>query len=126
MKRVLLTLLASPALLGSALCYLSVLPSATPAAEAVVQISNNLKCDRASHHLQQQFVCVRVNQATGKTDRELIDLTKQKPAYTPVQSSPDNPDMLDFTDEESDAAISLFGCDCLVCLNSLRQLRAIG
>jgi hypothetical protein len=30
--------------------------------------------------------------------------------------------MMDFTEEESDAAVALFGCDCPVCMNSLRQL----
>lgn len=124
MKRFLLALLSSPALLGSALCYLTVLPP-THAIEAEAQISKDLVCDRANDHLQQQFVCRRINQVTGKTSKEVIDLTKQKPTYTEVQARPDNPDMLDFTDEESDASIALFGCDCLVCINALRQLRSI-
>ncbi|AUB37281.1 hypothetical protein COO91_03219 [Nostoc flagelliforme CCNUN1] len=34
--------------------------------------------------------------------------------------------MLNFTEEESDAAIQTFGCDCPYCLNSLRQLRGTG
>lgn len=34
--------------------------------------------------------------------------------------------LLDFTEEESDAAIKLFGCDCPYCLNSLRQLTGTG
>jgi len=33
--------------------------------------------------------------------------------------------MLDFTEEESDAAAALFGCDCQMCINSLRQLRGL-
>jgi hypothetical protein len=32
--------------------------------------------------------------------------------------------MLDFSDAESDAAVTLFGCDCSSCINALRQLRA--
>jgi hypothetical protein len=33
--------------------------------------------------------------------------------------------MLDFSEEESDAAAALFGCDCQACINSLRQLRGL-
>jgi hypothetical protein len=33
--------------------------------------------------------------------------------------------MLDFSEEESDAASALFGCDCQLCINSLRQLRGL-
>lgn len=32
---------------------------------------------------------------------------------------------LEFTDEESDASVSLFGCDCPACLNALRQIRGL-
>lgn len=35
----------------------------------------------------------------------------------------DTPPMLEFSLEESDAAIALFGCDCPAHLNSLRALR---
>jgi len=31
--------------------------------------------------------------------------------------------MLEFTDQESDAAIDRYGCDCAGCLNALRQLQ---
>lgn len=32
---------------------------------------------------------------------------------------------LEFTDEESDASVVLFGCDCPACLNALRQIRGL-
>ncbi len=32
---------------------------------------------------------------------------------------------LEFTDEESDASVTLFGCDCPACLNALRQIRGL-
>lgn len=32
---------------------------------------------------------------------------------------------LEFTDEESDASVALFGCDCPACLNALRQIRGL-
>lgn len=31
--------------------------------------------------------------------------------------------VLDFSEAESDAAVTLFGCDCPACINTLRQLR---
>jgi hypothetical protein len=34
-----------------------------------------------------------------------------------------NDALADFSAAESDAAVSLFGCDCLACINTLRQLR---
>ncbi len=36
--------------------------------------------------------------------------------------APEHP-MLEFTEEESNSAIALFGCDCPAHLNKLRQLR---
>ncbi|MDJ0797418.1 MAG: hypothetical protein QNJ51_11405 [Calothrix sp. MO_167.B12] len=32
-------------------------------------------------------------------------------------------DLLDVTDAESDAAVAMFGCDCVASINCLRQLR---
>jgi hypothetical protein len=31
----------------------------------------------------------------------------------------------DFSEEESNASVALFGCDCPVCINALRQLRGL-
>jgi hypothetical protein len=31
----------------------------------------------------------------------------------------------DFSEEESNASVVLFGCDCPVCINALRQLRSL-
>lgn len=33
--------------------------------------------------------------------------------------------LLDVTEEESDTAVSMFGCDCVKAINALRQLRGI-
>ena len=38
---------------------------------------------------------------------------------------PDELPELQFTDEESDAAVTLFGCDCPACLNAMRQIRGL-
>jgi hypothetical protein len=90
----------------------------------MVPVSKNLACERATSPTQKQFICRRINNAQGQSPKQLIDLTN-RPILFPLDPDPDNPDVLEFTDEESDAAVALFGCDCPTCLNSLRQLRAI-
>ncbi|WP_407891262.1 hypothetical protein [Scytonema sp. NUACC26] len=59
--------------------------------------------------------------------------SERKPGASPVSSttittgkSDQNVAMLNFTEEESNAAIQLFSCDCPYCINSLRQLRGTG
>lgn len=47
-----------------------------------------------------------------------LSITKQMPASIEA----DHP-MLEFTEEESNTAIALFGCDCPAHLNRLRSLR---
>ncbi|MEH2085125.1 hypothetical protein [Nostoc sp.] len=70
-------------------------------------------------HGGQDFVCIR-------------DSERKRP-YTSTSSSTivtsvsdKNVAMLNFTEEESDAAIRVFGCDCPLCINSLRQLQGTG
>lgn len=124
MRRLFLTLLSCPALLGSAFCYLTVLVPPASATTAPVRITDGLHCDRAVSMTQRQFTCKRVT-AAGTTVKQIIDLNKAtKLAQAPVQLQ--TGDVLEFTDEESDAAIALFGCDCPMCLNALRQLRSLG
>ncbi len=38
---------------------------------------------------------------------------------------PDELPELEFTEEESDASVTLFGCDCPSCINALRQIRGL-
>lgn len=63
-----------------------------------------------------RLICVKPSQVAGKTPRaELI---------ARAEAEAKNPDtFINFTDEESDGAIALFGCDCPACIRSLRQLR---
>ncbi|MBD2021845.1 hypothetical protein H6F43_16820 [Leptolyngbya sp. FACHB-36] len=124
MRKLFLTLLSCPALLGSAFCYLTVLAPPASATTAPVRVSDNLYCDRAVSITQRQFTCVRVT-AAGTSAKQIIDLNQaSKLAQAPLQL--EDADVLEFTDEESDAAAALFGCDCPACLNALRQLRSLG
>lgn len=52
------------------------------------------------------FTCVRVSGDRSQTSDQEIP-------------------MLQFSEEESDAAIAMFGCDCINCINALRQLRGL-
>jgi hypothetical protein len=40
-------------------------------------------------------------------------------------NSPSETPMLNFTEEESDAAIQKFGCDCLACINTIRKMQGL-
>ena len=69
----------------------------------------------------------------GGSDFVCIRDSERKQPYTSARSSTivtsvsdQNVAMLNFTEEESDAAIRVFGCDCPLCVNSLRQLRGTG
>ncbi len=72
-------------------------------------------CVRSPH--TQRLSCVRLVAKTSAANPKPT-IGKQSPDGQPVA-------MMDFTEEESDAAVALFGCDCPVCMNSLRQLRGL-
>ncbi len=40
------------------------------------------------------------------------------------QGSDEDYQMYELTEAESDAAVALYGCDCPVCINALRQLKS--
>jgi hypothetical protein len=63
-----------------------------------------------------RLICVKPSQVTGNAPRaELV---------ARAEAEAKNPDkFVNFTNEESDGAIALFGCDCPACIRSLRQLR---
>ncbi len=106
-----LTLLSSPALFAS---MVSMVVMTQPAQANQVINQGNLACMRSPHSVQRQFVCER------KSDVGTVTATQRT---VEVQAQANEITELKFTDEESDTAIALFGCDCPSCLNSLRQMR---
>ncbi|MGI0480049.1 hypothetical protein ACN4EE_04585 [Geminocystis sp. CENA526] len=59
-----------------------------------------------------------------------IDITIVSPngditEYSGLEKNEDGYYMLNFTDEESDAAIKLYGCDCPSSINKLKKLRGM-
>ncbi|MEB3295632.1 MAG: hypothetical protein VKJ24_20975 [Synechococcales bacterium] len=112
MKRLVLSLLTTPTLVGSALCWLVALPAQ---ANPVVQPEGmDAKLCTMSKHHRFNLVCERVSNLQKLPKVAPVDL-----ATDPIES----PEEFQMTDEESNAAIALFGCDCQVCVNAMRSLR---
>ncbi len=76
----------------------------------------SVECQRTSY--TRSLTCQRVSQSAESS--KFITIQTAEPA----QQSDETP-MLELTDEESDAAVRLFGCDCLVCINAVRQSRGL-
>jgi len=94
---------------------LGVMVTPAQASETPAQSADSPRCVRSPH--TQRLTCVRLpGKAAGANSKPRIGW--QRPGDEQVA-------MLDFTEEESDAAAALFGCDCQMCINSLRQLRGL-
>jgi hypothetical protein len=109
MKRFLLLFLTAPTILITALGLV------TPALAAGISRTPNQKFCINAHA---RLVCVKSSQiASTKTNATLI---------AKAQAEAKNPDaFIDFSEEESDGAVAIFGCDCPACIRSLRQLRVM-
>jgi hypothetical protein len=115
MNKLLLTLLVSPTLLGSVMS-LSAIANPALIGETPVRAAGAPECARSAAHTQ-RLTCVRLpGKAAAANSKQRISW--QRPGEQPMA-------MLDFTEEESDAAEALFGCDCQLCINALRQLRGL-
>lgn len=54
-----------------------------------------------------------------------IDITPTQEQFPNIERNEDGHLLLNVSEEESDAAVAMFGCDCVKALNALRQLRGI-
>lgn len=114
-KRFLLALLASPTIFTSMMSIVGVF-NPVQATQKAMHTNDGRAC--ISHpHGGYTFVCIR------ESKNNLVARSTPATSVNSVQPSNDKITMLDFTEEESDAAIQLFDCDCPYCLNSLRALR---
>lgn len=111
-----LTLLSSPALFAS-IISLVVISQPASAGQNNVDVANSCKT-ATNYGAVPNFVCQRRHKATST-------LASSPDFLRPDQVIPNQGGELNFTDEESDAAIALFGCDCPACLNTLRQMRGM-
>lgn len=118
MNRLLLNLLALPTLLGSSFCWLTVLPAAATEQKVSmpdIQATEPQLCVM-SRHSRFNLVCEKVSKLKDAPQVEPVDYATD-PQVSPAEFK--------FSDEESDSAIALFGCDCPLCINSLRTLRTM-
>ncbi|RUR80253.1 hypothetical protein ACF3DV_00810 [Chlorogloeopsis fritschii PCC 9212] len=115
-KKFALTLLSSPVLFASMLSMLMIAHPAR-ANQTVNSSEARLSCVRNSHSVSSRFGCAQVTRTNAITSKPEVK----------VQQNNDSGDIkeLNFSEEESDAAIAMFGCDCPVCLNAIRQMRGL-
>ncbi len=118
-KKLALVLLSSPTVLGS---MLSMLLTVNPAhaTEPVASVTDSCR-SLPDPHIS-RLTCARFSQTT--------QIASAGDDYTGVQTLSDapsssEPPMLNFTEEESEAAVQLFGCDCVVCIDAIRQMRGL-
>ncbi|MBD2493617.1 hypothetical protein [Nostoc sp. FACHB-280] len=120
-KKLVLNLLSSSAIFTSLMSTLAVIPAhaSVNLTQKLMHTNDGRTCITNPHGLK-DFVCIR--------DSERDPKAPPAPKSMVVSSTPSNVDIaeLNFTDEESDAAIRIFKCDCPYCINSLRQLRGTG
>lgn len=113
-RKFILALLSSPAVFMSMLSMVMMARSAH--ASQINPAGTHLSCMRAPHTATVRNVCIQVSN------------TAPPPAKAEVQVAlvqPNEITELVFTDEESNEAIKLFGCDCPACLNAVRQMRGL-
>jgi hypothetical protein len=110
MKRFLLLFLSAPTVLSAILPFVTTVESAVASGKPGTQ-------DKFCINAHARLVCVKSSQlANGNTPKSSL--------IAKAQAEAKNPDaFVNFTEEESDGAIAVFGCDCPACIRSLRQLR---
>jgi hypothetical protein len=109
MKRFLLLFLSAPTVLSAILPFTATAPAL--AAQPPAQ-------DKFCVNPHGKLVCVKSAQLTSNNPKAAL--------IAKAQAEAKNPDaFINFSDEESDAAAAMFGCDCPACIRSLRQLRTM-
>lgn len=113
-KKFALTLLSSPALFASMLSMVMMTQPAR-ADQTVAPGANPSSCVRSPNTATPRLVCTRVSNTPASTTKPKVN--------APQNSQQNETTELEFTEEESDAAIALYGCDCPACINGVRQMR---
>ncbi|AFZ61156.1 hypothetical protein H6G54_28935 [Anabaena cylindrica FACHB-243] len=121
-KKLILNLLASSSIFTSLMSTLGIINPALASVnlnQRLMHTSDGRTCITNPHGLK-DFVCIR------DSERDPKAAPAPKSMVLSAQPSDSKIAELNFTEEESDAAIRIFKCDCPFCLNSLRQLRGTG
>jgi len=109
MNKFILSLLSTPVLISSILSMAVMVDQAQAAEPNTKATEDRLSCIRNKHKVG--LVCARASV-----------LAQIPTEQAEVEFSNDNVPMLEFSDQESEMAVTLFGCDCPACINSLRQM----
>jgi hypothetical protein len=110
MKRFLLLFLSAPTVLSV------ILPLVTATGPAFADTKPATQ-DKFCVNAHAKLVCVKSSQLASSN-------TPKSSLIAKAQAEARNPDaFINFSDEESDGAVAVFGCDCPACIRSLRQLR---
>ncbi|MCV3215366.1 hypothetical protein OGM63_17915 [Plectonema radiosum NIES-515] len=110
-RKFILTLLSSPVLFSSIISTV-MMTNPAHASQTGNSTKTHVACVRDPHTATARMVCERVSNTPVVV----------KPAVKVAQVQPNQITELQFTDQESDEAIKLFGCDCPICINAVRQL----
>lgn len=123
MNRLLLNLLALPTLVGSSFCWLTAMP-----AHSIEQKSIEQNVSVPDSKATEGQICVMSRHSRFNLVCEKVSTLRNAPKVKPVDYATDHltsPAEFNFSEEESNASIALFGCDCPLCINSLRTLRTM-
>lgn len=108
--RILLSLFTIPTLAGSLLA-MSLMAGPAFAVKPIASSSNQASCD------------LPIDSSSKSFNIKSIRHTGHQRLIASATSIPAEDSILDFSAAESDAAATLFGCDCPSCINALRQLQ---
>lgn len=121
-KKFLLNLLSSPTVFTSMLSMVMLTQPAHASLRAteVIKTPDGRVCVHSPHGAYPTpLVCIRQTNNTNAV------ASKSTQVVTSNQATPTDPAKLEFSEEESNAAINLFGCDCPSCVSALRNLRGL-
>ncbi|WP_081603010.1 hypothetical protein [Fortiea contorta] len=120
-KKITLNLLASSSIVTSLISTLGIINPAHASVNLTQRLlhTNDGRTCISNPHGFKNFVCIRDSERDSKAPAPKSMVITDQPSDSTIAE-------LNFTDEESEAAISLFKCDCPFCINSLRQLRGTG
>jgi hypothetical protein len=118
MNKLVFRFISTVGLVSSSLCWLIAMPAHAAkqyVSEPILDTQEEQVCVLSTHS-RFNLVCERVSQLKDQSQAKPLDL-----ATDPFSS----PEYVEFTAEESNAALALFGCDCPLCINALRNLRTM-
>ncbi|BAY07105.1 hypothetical protein [Calothrix sp. NIES-2098] len=120
-KKFLLHLLSTPTVFTSMLSMVMLTQPAHASLRSteVIYTPDGRACVHSPHGAYPTpLVCIRRSKSTPIASNSTQVVASN-------QGTPSDPAKLEFTDEESNAAIQLFGCDCPACVSALRNLRGL-